>query len=369
MIDLEKFPKKIFIEGSSLKFPLTRKIMKKLSHIPVEVVKDTQDFLQEINIARDPIKEGKKHIFITQQKGEFVKPCPCTPNYIGCNYYIINLDLNCPLDCSYCILQDYLSNPMITIHVNTDRLWNQLDVFLSGKRGKYFRIGTGELGDSLVLDAITERSRELIAYFSGKTNALLELKTKTINIKNIVDTEPADNIVIAWSLNAKRIAQQEEKGAPPVDERIEAARTLVRKGYRVAFHFDPVIRFPGWADGYAEIMEELFSKIPSSRMAWISLGSLRFPPSLKAIIQQRFPETDIVYEEFIQGKDGKLRYFKPLRTELYQELVNLIKQNKGGKVPVYFCMESRDIWKGVLNKEPRGKEEVEELISLPLGKC
>lgn len=369
MIELERFPKKIFVEKSSLNFSLTKSVLKTLSQAPVEVVGDTESLLEEFSTAQDPVGEGKKNLFITRQHGAFVKPCPCTPDYLGCNYTIINLDLNCPLDCSYCILQDYLTNPMVTIHVNTDRLWAQLDEFLMKKRGKYFRIGTGELGDSLALDPITGHSRALIAYFRKKTNALLELKTKTTNIKNIMDTDPAENVVIAWSLNAKKIAQQEERGAPTVEARIEAARIIVKKGYRVAFHFDPIIRFPGWIDGYAEIVEELFSKIPSFRMAWISLGSLRFPPQLKPIIQQRFPESDILYEEFVRGSDGKLRYFKPLRTELYRKIVSLIEQNKSTKVPVYFCMESGEIWRSVLKNEPRGKEDVEELLSLPPVKC
>jgi spore photoproduct lyase len=368
MIELERFPEKIFIEENCLNFPLTKSILKSLSQVPVEVVCDTGSLLEEFIAVPDPVGEGKKNLFITQQRGAFVKPCPCTPDYLGCNYTIINLDLNCPLDCSYCILQDYLTNPLVTIHVNTDKLWAQLDAFLSEKRGKYFRIGTGELGDSLALDSITGHSRGLIAYFRKRPNALLELKTKTINIKNILDTDPAENVVIAWSLNAKYIAQLEERGAPSVEERIEAARVLVKRGYRVAFHFDPIIRFPDWADGYAEIVEELFSRIPSSRIAWISLGSLRFPPQLKLIIHQRFPESAILYEEFVRGKDGKLRYFRPLRTELYRKMVSLIEQNQRARVPVYFCMESGDMWKGVLKNEPKGREDVEVLLSLPFVK-
>jgi spore photoproduct lyase len=360
------FPEKIVIQKESLDFPLTDKILERASHVPFEIVENADDLIADLETARDPLLLGKKILWITQQKGVYVKPCPCTPEYIGCNYFIINTDLNCPLDCSYCILQNYLDNPLITVHVNTDHLWREMDLFLSRHRNRIIRIGTGELGDSLVLDHLTDRSIELIGYFKDKKNALFELKTKTTNISNVIEIPPSENIVIAWSLNSEKIAEEEEKGAPSVRQRIEAARSVVSRGYRVAFHFDPIIRSPGWEEGYARVVELMLTQIDPKKIAWISLGSLRFPPPLKEVIAKRSPQSRILYEELIRGKDGKYRYFKPLRIELYQKIVKCLG-NAGRKIPLYFCMESKEIWKKVLKKEPKGKEEVETYLSLPFG--
>jgi len=368
MIDINKFPEKIFIEKSSFEYPLTQSILKKLDNIPFKVIENIEALEAELAMSRDPVGKGKRYLLLTKQKGDFVKPCPCTPLYLGCNYYVINLDINCPLDCSYCILQHYLASPIVTVHVNTDKLWVQLDSFLQQNR-RPLRIGTGELGDSLVLDHFTGRSRELISYFRQKRTALLELKTKTVNIKNVMDTEPGENIIIAWSLNARKIAQTEEKDAPPVEDRLKAAQEVIKKGYRVAFHFDPLILFSGWEDGYAEIVEKMLKKIPASKIAWISLGSLRFPKELKTLIAERFPDSKIIYEEFIQGMDGKLRYFLPLRLELYEKMIGFIRGRESNKIPLYFCMESKQIWKNVLKKEPESKEQIESYLSLPPGCC
>ncbi len=366
MIDINVFPEKIFVEKSSFEYPLTRSILKKLDHVPFKVIENIQALEADFEMSRDPVSKGKRYLLLTRQKGDFVKPCPCTPNYLGCNYYIINLDLNCPLDCSYCILQHYLASPIVTVHVNTDKLWVQLDSFLQQNR-RPLRIGTGELGDSLVLDHLTGRSRELIRYFSRKRSALFELKTKTINIKNVMDTEPAENIIIAWSLNARKIAQTEEKGAPPVEARLQAAQEVIKKGYRVAFHFDPIIRFSGWEDGYAEIVEKMLKKIPAAKIAWISLGSLRFPKELKTVIAERFPDSKILYEEFIQGMDGKLRYFLPLRMELYEKMIGFIRSRESKKITLYFCMESKQVWKKILKIKLESKEQIESYLSLPPG--
>ncbi|MGB3863505.1 MAG: spore photoproduct lyase family protein [Candidatus Aminicenantaceae bacterium] len=359
------FPEKIFIQKKSLNFPLTEKILERAGHIPTEIIENAQDLIADFGARKDPLLSGKKTLFITQQKGAFVKPCPCTPGYVGCNYFIINTDLNCPLDCTYCILQNYLDNPLITVHVNTEHLWRQIDLFLSRLRHQIIRIGTGELGDSLVLDHLTDRSKEMLGYFRERKNVLFELKTKTTNISNVLESPPSENIVIAWSLNSEKIAQEEEKGAPSIAERLEAAHSVMKRGYRVAFHFDPIIRYPGWEEGYAQVVDQMLTKIDAQKIAWISLGSLRFPPPLKEVISKRFPQSRILYEELIRGKDGKFRYFKPLRIQLYKNFVKFLRKT-GKEIPVYFCMESGEVWEKILKKEPKDKEDVQAYLSYPL---
>lgn len=359
-------PQKIYIEKDSLDFPLTQRILKNTKQVPREVITNPQELIEEIKAQRNAIQEGKKYLLLNQQRGEFVKPCPCTPHYIGCNYFIINLELNCPLDCGYCILQNYLSNPLMTIHVNLEDLWKELDVFYNKNKNRTFRIGTGELGDSLALDHITENSIDLISYFGGKPRALFELKTKTANIKNILRQKPAENIILSWSLNSSKMGKELEIGVPAVEKRIDVARRVSEKGFRVGFHFDPLIRHTGWAEDYNEIIEYLLKAMETTRIAWISLGSLRFPPELKSIIRTRFPKTKIFFDEFIKGKDGKFRYFKPLRIELYKKIVASIKRHGGSNIPLYFCMESEEIWREVMGWVPRGKKEVERVLSYPV---
>jgi spore photoproduct lyase len=363
----EYFPQKVYVEKRSFDFPLTKKILKNVGPVPREVIDNPQEVLDDIKASKDVIGEGKKYLLVACQKGEFVKPCPCTPGYLGCNYFILNIDLNCPLDCTYCILQHYLTNPLIIVHVNLEDLWRQLDIFLHRKRQRTLRIGTGELGDSLALDHLTENSVDLVSYFRKKRNAIFELKTKTVNTKNILKIEPAPNVVISWSLNSLRIAHGEEKGAPSVEERIAAARRVSERGFRTGFHFDPIIRHPDWEEGYKEVIKKLLATVDPSKIAWMSLGSLRFPASLKTIIEERFPRTKIIYDEFIKGKDGKLRYFKPLRLELYKKIVGFIKEWGGEKIPLYFCMEGEDIWGEVMGWIPKGEENLEAYLSSPLG--
>jgi spore photoproduct lyase len=358
---------KIFVDEDALSFPLTRRILHHCPDAPRQIVRRKAEIEDELASSSDPVGEGKRYLHLSRQKGAFVKPCPCTPFYLGCNYFIINAALNCPLDCSYCILQLYLSNPVITIYANLEDLWRELDAFLRQRREKFVRIGTGELSDSLALDPLTQTSKEFIAYFRKKGRALFELKTKTVNIAGILAASPAENIILSWSLNSERIAREEERGAPSVADRIEAARLVSERGFPVGFHFDPLILYPGWGEDYARVVENLLTAVKPSRVRWISLGSLRFPAALKSIVEKRFPRTRIIYGEMIQGRDKKLRYFKPLRLELYQKVLGFIKYWGGGRIPVYFCMEDAEVWREAIKKSPRRKEEVELILSPRMG--
>lgn len=361
-------PRQIFVDEEALRFPLTKQILGRLPDVPVESVAESKQLDDAVAFFPDPIGEGKKTLWITRQKGSFIKPCPCTPRYIGCNYFVINAILNCPLDCSYCVLQLYLTSPWITVYVNLEDLWKELDRFLSRWSLRSLRIGTGELGDSLALDPLLTTAQEFVAYFRRKPHVLFELKTKTVHLDGVLSGEPAENVVLSWSLNSAEVASEEEADAPPVEERLEAARATVARGFPVGFHFDPIIHYPGWEEGYLAVMDRLLHLIPVSRIRWVSLGCLRFPPALASIITKRFPQTKILTGELVPGRDGKLRYFKPIRLEMYRKIVRFLRQGGGEKIPFYFCMEDDEVWQEILGLSPGRKEEV-ELLLLPRFKA
>jgi spore photoproduct lyase len=357
------FPEKIFIVKDALHFPLTKKILRACNGVPVEIIPNRRPITERLASSPDPIGAGKKLLFLTLRKGPFVKPCPCTPSYIGCNYFIINSVLNCPLDCSYCILQHYLGASPLTVHVNLEDLWRELDNFLGRRESGFLRLGTGELSDSLALEHILQTAGDFIAYFRMKPRAFFEFKTKTARVEALLRSRPAENVVVSWSLNSEQIAAAEELGAPSVAERLEAARAVAARGFPVAFHYDPLIFYPGWKEDYGRIIEEMLSAVPTWRIRWVSLGSLRFPRALKPVIEKRFPASLVTCGELIRGRDGKLRYFKPVRLDLYRQTAGLIKSLGGGRVPVYFCMEDEEVWEKGLGREPGRKEEVESLLS------
>ncbi|MGB9764518.1 MAG: SPL family radical SAM protein [Candidatus Saccharicenans sp.] len=345
--------KKIYLDKGAENEPLSRRILDKLPGIPVELLEDIEKIKLELRLNPDPVAESKKIILLTKQKS-FLRPCPCSPGAISCGYWTIDLDLNCPLDCSYCILQSYFDHQPMTISINRESLKSELDTFFENKKNRILRVGTGELGDSLALDNLTENSIFLAGLFRGKENFFLELKTKTDNIEQLLKIKALPNVIIAWSLNTERIIETEEKGTANLENRLRAALQVINHGYRVAFHFDPIIYYQGWEQEYQEIIKKLFKLIPLEKIAWISLGTLRFPAAFVKILRRRFPNNEIYSQEFIKSWEGKYRYPRPLRTRIYLEMKRMIAEFKAEN-QIYLCMESALVWRDFLAENKRGK--------------
>jgi len=338
-------PEKLVIEEKVAGSPLVQRILSSLPGIPVQWV---------VRLDEDRKRETGKALEVVKFRGRFVKPCPGTRSYNCCGYQIVNFGYQCSLGCSYCILQAYFSNPNVRLFANLDDLIEQLEDYLRTSSRKVHRIGTGEFTDSLLLDHLTRLSELLVPFFAKQSNAVLELKTKTSQIDLLEKLDHRGRTIVAWSLNPPEVIEREEGAASSLEKRLEAARRCQEWGYRLAFHFDPLLAYPTWKEGYTQVVARLFSVVDPSVVAWISLGSLRFMPSLKAIIRRSHPRSTVLDEEFIPGLDGKLRYFRDLRVEMYAHLKNLLL----GVEPdlcLYLCMESNDVWREALGFTPAEK--------------
>jgi len=225
--------------------------------------------------------------------------------------------------------------------------------------GRLFRIGTGELADSLALDDITRYSTRLIPFFGSLPNTILELKTKSDQVDNLQGLLHRDQTVVSWSINSKRITREEELKTAAFEERLEAARRCQEWGYRVGFHFDPMIYYEGWEADYREAVKEVFRVVDPAGIAWVSIGSLRFPPGLREIVRARFPRSLIPYGELVPGNHGKIRYFRPIRSEMYSKMRAWIYQ-QAPEVFVYLCMENRAAWEDSFQTVPQGTADLSD---------
>jgi len=248
-------------------------------------------------------------------------------------------------------LQAYLNNNRLDIYTNIDEALKEVKNFLSKHPKKYYRIGTGELTDSLSIDNITDGSLTLIPFFMRQKNALLELKTKSNKIKNLFKFAPKGNIVIAWSLNPQKIIKEYETGSVSLEERLKSAKKCSKLGYKIAFHLDPIIPTTTWEKDYHNLIERIFQHIKPENIAWISVACFRYTQNLKNIILQRFPNTKLFSGEMVRCEDGKYRYIRPIRVTIYRKIVNQLKRH-GKNIPIYFCMESPSVWLDVFGKLP-----------------
>jgi spore photoproduct lyase len=352
---------RIYLDEKAEKDPVSETILRALPNIPVERVQDKRSLIKHFSSISDPIGIGKKHLLITHFYGRRLKPCPGTSNHICCGYYVINAITNCPMDCSYCVLQGYLNNPFLTLYTNWNDLLQEIDDFLSRDQPSLLRLGTGELSDSLALEPIFPVSRFLIEFFSKRQKAILELKTKSPNIDSLLGLDHQGKTVISWSVNPPKMIEREEMRTAPLEERIVAARKCQEKGYPLGFHFDPILYHEGWEKEYQETILQLFKQIDPRRVAWISLGGFRYPPHLKAIAEERFPKTQVFLGELFPGRDGKFRYLKEIRVDMYRKIAGRLKQVDPGLF-IYLCMESKEVWERVFGWAPENSRHLNQMF-------
>ncbi len=312
-------------------------------------------------------REGKKSFRLSGKRGRALDICATLNHeYICCNIHVLRAVSNCPYDCSYCFLQNYLTDHQTTVVADIDALMSEVTALTTAYPRRFFRIGTWELGDSLALEEQSGCASALVKAFARLPNALLELKTKSACVNRLLDIEHNGRTVVSWSLNPERIIRQDEHKTAHLSERLLAMSKVCGAGYPVGLHFDPMIVYDGWEQDYQELVETVFSTLPTERIAWISIGSLRFNPEMKKLIEYNFPKTRITSAEMILGGDNKVRYVKPLRITMYKHLYDsIIKYGKSGPF-VYLCMERWDVWEKIFGHSPRSINHLDYLITSSL---
>jgi spore photoproduct lyase len=281
------------------------------------------------------------------RKGAFVKHCPCSPGSISCGYFNLNLQSGCPFDCSYCILQAYLDDKEQGVFYGH---WAEMEAELRGFLAAHreVRIGTGELSDSLAFEELRPGARRLVDLFRDFPNAILEFKTKSASVQALLEIhDPPANIVVSWSLNPPPLIRGEERSTPSLERRLQALEAVQDKGYAVGIHLDPLVLFPGWPGHYRDLISALSRVVRPGRVAWWSLGALRFPPELRRHIF-RHGGSQLFWGELIEGTDRKYRYFMPQRLELFATIRDAIRAGISAHLPLYLCMEEARVWEEIL---------------------
>lgn len=341
----------LFVDASVAEHAVTAQFIRKLGVVP-RIITDTSLLYNNIKTYSDPWAIGKKTLLLTRNKGGFLKSCPGTKEYICCGYDILHIGSYCTMDCAYCILQVYFHPPILQYFVNHEDLMRELDQALAQPRIQ--RMGTGEFTDSLIWESWSDLSTILIQRFAAQDHAVLELKTKTTAIGHFKTLNHNTKTILSWSLNTPEVIADQERGTASLNARLQAAARCRTWGYPVAFHFDPIIIYPGCEEHYRKVIEKLFETVDPEDIVWISLGTLRFMPALRPVVEKRFPDSTMVYGEFIPGLDGKMRYFKPLRINLYKTMVRCIKE-LAPEVTVYLCMEDEQVWEQSFGFVPDSK--------------
>lgn len=350
-------PVEIWIEESVYSSPLAQRIRERAGESACKVIGQAQSINDQL--LQDPaaMTRGRRILVVARMNGPFFKACPCSGESVHCGSDMMNV-AGCSSATSYCLLQSSTNNPTVVVYANLEDLATELDQYFRENPGRQLRVGVGESCDSLDLEPLTGYAADLVRVFSQYPNATLELRTRGDSVDGLIGLDPG-RAVISWTITCAEASCVEDKRSATLAERLDAASRVAEAGYKVGFHFDPMIHFPGWQESYADLLDRVEGAVHPNYVEWISLGALRFAPALKGTMERRFPSFS--ESEFVIA-DGRMRYFPAIRTEMFCYMAEQIRRRYPDTM-IYLCMEPPEIWQKVLGREPRTCQIIED----PLG--
>jgi spore photoproduct lyase len=253
------------------------------------------------------------------------------------------------------------------MYSNIDEALKELNEMAAEHPELPYRVGTGEVIDSLSLDEISLYSRQLITFFRQYPKWTLEFKTKSDKVSQFLECEHAGNVVVSWSINAPEVIEKEEHGTANFQARLQAARQCANRGFQIAFHIDPLIFYPGWKEGYQFVIDEIARRFTPKEINVISLGALRFQPEQRHLMRERFGMNSwVTGAEVFPDEGGKMRYDRSLRNEMFDYVLKSMK-SKNPDWRIFLCMETPESWISSYDKTPRQVPELRDLFR-PLPK-
>lgn len=301
-----------------------------------------------------PKKREKNKIVTAHSEKTIFGMCPvASEKTVCCNLRTIDAVENCIFGCSYCTIQTFYSD-RIVFDADLARKLRAIEL----DPNRFYHIGTGQSSDSLVWGNRNGNLDALCEFAAAHPNVLLELKTKSDNIRYFMENRVPPNIVCSWSLNTPVIIRNEEHFTASLDARVQAARSVANRGVKVAFHFHPMVYHAGWENDYPAIARRLMASFDTSEVLFISFGSVTFiKPVLKKMRDLGY-QTRITQMEFVPDPHGKLTYPDPIKVAMFRRMYAAFKPWHDA-VFFYLCMEKAQIWKDALGFVYSSNEEFE----------
>jgi len=244
------------------------------------------------------------------------------------NYYFSHM-LNCLYDCRYCFLQGMYRSAHYVLFVNYEDFCMEIDAILQSQQGSPVWFFSGYDCDSMALEPVSGFAAHFLPFFAARPNACLELRTKSTQIRSLLNRDPLANAVVAFSFTPEETHLALEHKVPGVERRLDAMVQLQQAGWRLGLRLDPLIYQQDYRRQYRRLFAQLFSRLDVERLHSVSLGAFRLPRDYFRNILQLYPDEPL-YAGPLAESNGMVTYREDLEHEITgfcrQELLNFIPE-------------------------------------------
>lgn len=265
-------------------------------------------------------------------------PLPKTETNVVCPHFLeLKWAYGCPYDCAWCYLKGtfrFQPKGKLPVVKPYEKIELHTRKFLEEVKTPEI-LNAGEIADSLMHENDElPFSNFIIPMFETQEIHKVLFLTKSSNVKNLLEIEPHNQVIISFSLNAITVAKRWEK-APSVEERIKAAKKVFDAGYEVRVRIDPMVPVQNWQQHYSELLAILFDNLRPER---ITLGSLR---GLQSTINGCTDKSWVKYLGEPSNWGKKIDF--TTRNALYSTVIDELK-GKYNFSNVALCKETIQMW-------------------------
>ena len=331
---------RIFVEKEVQSELRTQEILRKLGRTDFEIIGKIEDIFGKV---KKPYLQKREslNLFIGNKRGALVKMAPDAYGVLGEPHFYFIHAYNCIYECQYCYLQGYFSSPDLVFFINHEEICQDIEKnILEFENGIWFH--AGEFSDSLALSHLTGELPFLFNLFDRYPKAKLELRTKSVNINELIKLNPLENIITSFSLSPGDAIKEFDLKTPSLKHRLNAISKLHQAGHPIGIHFDPIIYEENFEKKYRNLIEELKMTIPLEKIKYISLGVVRFTKNVYHQMKKNYPNSSLLAENFTISFDNKVRYIRPKRLWILQTIKKILQDNGICEDKIYLCMENEN---------------------------
>jgi len=304
-------PKTVFVTPKALEYPDTPRILDAFRRAGSVIVRGSPRLPRDLTAAAKYAR-AKTMVVLGADEKPFFRNCRPSADYE------LNLVRGCPGMCEYCYLQTTMGpSPYIRINVNVEEILVKAGEILSRKSDAVTFEGSS-VSDPVPVERYTKSISRAIGFFAKVPNGYLRVVTKFTDIGSFLGLDHRRKTRLRYSLEAQEFHQEFERGVPPLEERLEAARSLAKDGYPIGFLIAPVFleRGLGPYERLLTMIKEAFlSGLPEDTT--LEFVTHRFTERAKSLILTRRPGSRLPMNEsdrlFKMGRFGYGKYVYPAK--------------------------------------------------------
>lgn len=291
----------VYVEKSIADHPRTRRILQRVK--PLHVI-ECNHYKEVFNPKSQNFRIQKQQpaLILAEKQGARVFPSPAGFGIGGQKNFYFSHMLNCLYDCRYCFLQGMYSSANYVLFVNYEEFMQEIAAMCDAATSPYYFF-SGYDCDSLAFEPVSHFVKEFLPFFNSLKNAVLELRTKSTNVNELLQRPAYSHCVVAFSFTPEEISREVEHKVPAVAKRLQAMKKVAEHGWPIGLRFDPLIYHPEFNLLYQQLLEDIFAVISSKSIHSVSLGPLRFPEKMYHKIVQLYPQDPLLtHPLYRQGK-------------------------------------------------------------------